>query len=156
MNNKIALTISPKDRLYGEYAYLLSNKILNPLRIIYRNDIEIIRRALNRCSQEYVIYPELDVSGRLHYHGIVNIKHKKNWMISSLPALKKLGFVCVKNNVNEGWTQYITKDWNDTKVFLDIDEPIVYRKLRPGPKIELLEEIKKSKTILDYLASEAA
>ena len=155
MNNKIALTISPKDRLYGEYKHLCDNKIKNPNRIIFNDDSEIIVRALNRCSNEYVVYPESDDTGRLHYHGLITLNNKTNWTRTTLPKLKTLGFICAKTKVNDGWSEYCTKNWNYTKTVLELEEPIVYRKLKRGHRpstrkyIEINQMAKKN--IFDYL-----
>lgn len=112
--------------------------------------------ALNRCSSDYTIYPELDISGRLHYHGTVHVNNMTNWKSGSIPKLRSLGFVKAKTNVNEGWQKYCTKEWESTKKILQISEPITYGKLKRGPKARLpASQPLKDKHILDYFMSKS-
>lgn len=148
----IAITISPPDRS-NKYPYKLKNVNFH---IFCEDKLEIVR-LLNRTSIEYTLYPEFDMNGRLHYHGIVIVKNKTNWLRTTLPGLKRIGFVCVKTNPDAKWTQYCTKEWEVTKKVLQIDKPIMYEKLKPGPKVNVIKEVNKISTnILDMLASGAA
>lgn len=147
MNNTLAVTISPKDRV-GEY---YAKRYANPLRMIYDDDVNLIRRALNRSSNDYVIYPELDATGRLHYHGTVKVNNMVNWKSTTCGRLKTLGFIKVKVNPNSGWDKYCTKEWDQTQKILDICVPITYAKLKSGPKVREIEKGAKHKLIVDYL-----
>lgn len=150
MNNRFALTISPPDRVVN---YVL-NKVKNPLRAVYDDDLVIIRKALNRCSTDYLIYPELDITGRLHYHGIVTINNMTNWKSTSSVQLKTIGYINIKPNPSEGWDRYITKEWDQTKSILHLMEPIRYEPLKRGPKVKVVHhpcECHSAKqTIMDY------
>lgn len=152
MNNKIALTISPPDRR-AKYSLM---KVKNPCRAVYDDDIHIIRRALNRSSNDYELFPEFDMTGRLHYHGYVVINNMTNWKSYSTAQLTAhLGYIKVKTNVNSKWLEYCMKEWQQTSKILDVVSPIRYEPLKRGPKIKLHEEeIKnsaKKRIILEYL-----
>lgn len=123
MNNAVniaALTISPPCRLVNQ-----KPNIANPQRRIYDSDKNVIKRALDKCSYDYTIYPEIDMTGRLHYHGIVNIGRIEDWKGKTLPRLKALGFVCVKMNPNDKWIDYCTKEWEQTRNILNIRKPLM-------------------------------
>lgn len=147
----MAITISPKDRV-AEY-YL--KKYLNPLRSVYDDDKPIIQRALNRCSKDYTIYPELDNTGRLHYHGEVHINNDTNWKAYTCGMLKTIGFIKVKSNPNGGWKEYCKKEWDQTKQILKISEPITYEPLKRGPKVTHDQQLQKvQKSIIELLSME--
>lgn len=99
----IALTISPRPRL-GDTTFH------------YDQDRFLIRKILNRCTDHYLIYPELDKNYRLHYHGVVFIKDKIKWFKSSKKTLEvHFGFIKVEViptfERHFGWIQYMRKDW---------------------------------------------
>lgn len=66
--------------------------------------------GLLRRSTDFVMFPELTVQGKIHYHGIVRITDKYKWFKWTLPKLKSLGFIKIKSNVDSGWDEYIKKD----------------------------------------------
>lgn len=150
MNTTLAVTISPRDRV-GEY---VSKRMKHPLRCIYDDDEKVIRRALNRSSKEYTIYPELDDTGRLHYHGTVKVYDMLKWKTNTCTLLKTLGFINVKSNPNSGWDTYVTKEWEQTKKALDLAEPMTWAPLKRGPQVREVSEIDsraKRNIIFDYL-----
>lgn len=148
MNNSFALTISPPDRVVN---YAL-NKVKNPLRSVYEDDLQVIRLALNRVSVDYIVYPELDITGRLHYHGKLTINNMTNWKSYSATKLKTIGFINMKPNPTEGWDKYMTKEWDQTKTILQISEPITYAPLKRGRKSKPCDicQLQAKHTIMDY------
>lgn len=106
----VALTISPK-------AYPVEPHKL--LEIFNRNYISKIR-------VNYILFPELDLKGRLHFHGIIE-RSKDNIKdyLWSIKFLERWTFICVKEIKNMAkWLQYCKKDWKITKKLIQTKEPL--------------------------------
>ena len=124
----IAITISPPTRVKISKR---SGMDKEELRERYDKDTRLIQKSLNRSSNEYAIYPEFDDKGRLHYHGIVTVKSNVSFKLETIPMLgEHLGFVLVKENPDNKWKEYMLKEWLDTQLILDIENPITYTDLR--------------------------
>jgi len=124
---KIALTISPEQRVEVK----ANGLNLEEVRQRYLKDCYCLHTALNRCSNNYTIYPEFDDKGRLHYHGIVFVHSLIAMKLETNPVLQdKLGFICIKYDPDEKWDQYCEKEWEITKEILDITDPIRHIDLR--------------------------
>lgn len=119
MNRKFALTVSPKDRV-DKY---------NKIEHIYIDDVNIMRKYMKRCSSHYIVYPETDAVGRLHYHGIIEVSDKIKFVKQVIPALKRIGYVCLKPldtlKDNISWILYCSKEWMITKDIVDIQQPLI-------------------------------
>lgn len=106
----VALTISPKPLDYD----------VNLLFQAYMN------RYISYIKVKYILYPEMDLKGRLHFHGILerneeNIK-AYNWTIK---FLQNWCFICVKEITSMGnWIKYCKKEWKITKKLLRLKNPI--------------------------------
>lgn len=118
--DRVALTISPP----------LRPKIND----VFKNDCHIFSSIMS----PFILYPEFDKTGRLHYHGYM---WKSETMVEDLEVLKKeLGFikteipyidtiehsVCdlkVIKKVN-GWDVYCKKEWIITRNILKLKKPI--------------------------------
>jgi len=82
----------------------------------------------------YIIFPELDEKGRLHYHGILDLNNTcyTRFHKHAIHKLRQLGFVDIsvlksfENNLR--YCIYMMKDWGNTKVILDISYPIIHRR----------------------------
>lgn len=129
MNATIAITISPPDRVYK----LAQLKILDPLRNIFIGDKYIIQRVFMKCRiKRYIIYPEIDDKGRLHYHGVFtsnNTDQRVRWFKYGRPKLNQLiGYVdvkCLKTFEDRlRWLLYIKKNWGESQDLFNITEPI--------------------------------
>lgn len=107
---KVALTVSPQLQRG------------NPVPILKHHCSVYLYSLVN--VGEFEIYPEFADNGRLHYHGIVHIKDPIKWYKHCLPTLNNLGFVVVKNNINEGWEEYIKKNWAITQRVFELEGPI--------------------------------
>lgn len=143
----IALTISPPKRT-GVPSFH------------YRDDLEKLR-CIRRCSRRFIIYPEFDLQGRLHYHGTVHIHDKIKWFKSVLPSFEKMGFVKVKLDPNLAWTVYQSKSFGVTSHVLGISLPIYPGNTRARRQSqEVLRELDSSgrllpqyRSILDWCVS---
>lgn len=86
---------------------------------------EIFKRHLVKLKQvkgNFVLYPELDIKGRLHYHGTVT---KSEFFREDLKVLQDIGYIKVKPVTNvQGWVKYCRKEWKLTKKILKIRRPI--------------------------------
>lgn len=125
---KLALTISPPPRV----KYLTN---VNPNRCLYDDDKTQIKSILSYNKiYTYIIFPELDEKGRLHYHGILNLTHTQytRFHKHAIHKLKQIGFVditIIKEFINNmRYCLYMSKDWGTTKHILDISYPIIPRR----------------------------
>lgn len=124
----VALTISPRLRL-GDTC------------IQFNQDRFVIRKLLNRCTDHYMMWPELDRTYRLHYHGVVLIKDKYKWFKSCKKSLEmNLGYiklsVITSFEDHLKWLLYSKKDQHWMK---DLDMlPIKPRKLKRKPKKKVI------------------
>lgn len=104
---KLALTISPPNIKYMTVPEIMNKHL----------------RYLSRMKCKFVLYPELDKTGRLHYHGYIyksDIGYKED-----LELLKKIGYIKIKDiSNNKGWLQYCKKEWKTTRKLLHRREPI--------------------------------
>lgn len=133
MNRTLAITISPPPRN-------------SSTEFLYNNDIYVIRRWLNKFSKHYLIYPEFDLSSRLHYHGVVRVEdftklHKTRHSFS-----RTLGYVVTKplkeSRDNIAWLQYCKKNYGECPCDL-----FMYKRLKRGTKPK---NTTGTKSLLDF------
>jgi len=123
MNTHLALTISPPNRMKG-------TKLRNYNRFLYEEDILHIRAVFkyNKINS-FIIFPEFDDKGRLHYHGTVtlNTNQLTRWHKHAECKLRLMGFIDYKplrgflDRLR--WIFYCRKDFWKTKEVLDITGP---------------------------------
>lgn len=89
------------------------------------NDTLVFIKSMASCCY-YEIFPELNLSGNIHYHGKIYVYDKVKWYKSVLPKLKYNGFVCIKGSINEKWDDYIVKDKDMMTKILKVDLPLIY------------------------------
>lgn len=100
MNGTIAFTWSPDPKKFAGK---------RPMYQFY-DTIILIQRAF-RHSADYTVWPELNLNGNIHYHGILFMRDKIKFYKFSLPLLKFHGFVLLKDkNINDAWYRYMSKD----------------------------------------------
>lgn len=112
-NLEIALTWVPDPKIF---------RSINPKYQFY--DTFDVLKNIKKCSSYFDIWPELTTNGNIHYHCRVHINDKIRWYKSILPALKYKGFVVIKTNINNGWTDYCKKDAETMMNVLDMLIPI--------------------------------
>jgi len=146
MNTSLAITISPKHRTHGTL-------YVNPQRHLYLDDRMIIAFYLKKSNiTRYIIFPEFDEKGRLHYHGVLTLNHHQfvTFYKQTYFKLSRLGFVDVKQmstfEDKFRWSIYMKKNWGITKDILEIDVPIIKHQIIPTPR--------KKKTINADIISE--
>lgn len=106
----VALTISPKS----------ADIDVKTLYDIY------YKRYISKIKVKFILYPETDLKGRLHYHGVIdrsedNIKDY-NW---SVKLLTNWCHICLKEIRSLGnWIKYCKKEFKITKKVLKVKEPI--------------------------------
>lgn len=138
--DRLAITISPPDQ------------VQSPKDLYHLWYIDLIR-YIKPCSNRFILYPEIQhPSGRLHYHGIIDLKDDMKFYRFTLPNIRRhIGYICVKKIRNElNWLMYCMKEWAYTQRILEIEEP-VYRK-RIDKRIRLPEPEAKQhrKTLFEY------
>ena len=117
-----------------------------------------IQRMLNRCSKTYFMIPELDDSGRLHWHGWVYVHDHHKWFIQVIPTLfHNVGFINSKKIHNfEQWEEYIMKDIERTRtVFSEEEYPleklaVMYVAKLPRAKRSELAKERDIRTLENY------
>lgn len=110
-----------------------------------------VLRKVRLVSDDYIFYPEIGDSGsNIHFHGMIILKDKVKWFKSVLPTLKRNGFVKI-TKMNEGWYDYIKKDWEIMKQILDLEIPINNEFMNGFGKIKLSKNISRSQNIVDLM-----
>lgn len=125
MNTTYAFTLSPPNRLIG-------TKLKNFNRILYDSDRLALNSILmyNRIKR-FIIYPEFDEKGRLHYHGniTVNNTQKVRLFKHAMCKMRSIGFVDLKPlesfNDKIKWICYCKKQWHIARSVLEIEKPIM-------------------------------
>lgn len=114
MNGSLAFTWSPDPKRF---------KGVRPEYQLY--DTLPIIRLLRQCSKSFIIYPELNIQGNIHYHGIIDISDKIKWHKKVLPSFKFHGFVVLKTifDLNQ-WNDYIKKDREVMKDIINTELPL--------------------------------
>lgn len=148
----LAITISPPHRPYC--------KFIHQYKMMYIDDTFIIRHAFKKNRiKRFIIYPELDSKGRLHYHGIINLDKNEyvRFYKSTLGILQRnIGFVDVKQLQSfidkMRWVTYMGKDFGTTKEILDITNPFLpYHSPKPNKDIQSPPSL--TPNILDYFTT---
>jgi len=124
MNTSLAITISPPQRT--------ETRFKDPNKLFFIDDISSFRCIMkyNRIKT-YILYPELDPKGRLHYHGIINLNINEyvRFHKHAIHKLRKIGFVDIKplkDFINKlRWVTYMSKDFGITKEILNIESPVM-------------------------------
>lgn len=135
MIGSLALTISPPHRPGRKQ------------ELLYYDDYFFIQQ-LELCSNHFLVYPEFDDSGRLHYHGIIDVKDEIKWYKKVLPTLqRKVGFTCVKKVTTlkdrVSWIVYMSKQWPVSKGVLSLKGPIMPCKEQHRRERRLEKALKK-------------
>jgi len=147
---KLALTISPPVRTKCSFA--------NPDKMVYDDDLLQIRSIIkyNKFTS-YIIYPEFDDRGRLHYHGKFNLDPNQyiRFYKHAIHKFRNLGFCDIKlirSHLDSiKWLIYISKNWSYTKEILDIDNPIYPISSNMVKKRQLVAATPSKITIIDYI-----
>lgn len=108
---------------------------------------------LHHCSNNFIIYPELNSNGRIHYHGKIQISDKYKWFKKILPTFKYNGFVLIKTDIDQKWDEYISKDKDLMEKILKFKLPFQFNKQVDGTwmKSNFLSEIVKHRKKKDKL-----
>lgn len=106
-----------------------SNVAVDPLNT-YLYHIVTYLSEIRHCSKKFLVYPEFNKKQHLHYHGIIWIHDIISFHRKVIPKLQSKGFVLVKNNPDEGWRNYIKKDYEEMETILSpAPVPLVYQDL---------------------------
>lgn len=126
MNTTIAITISPPKRT-------IMQKNIEPYNLLYNMDMYhfVSIMKYNRIRR-YILYPEFDIKGRLHYHGTL-ILDPNQYIRFYKHAIHKLaikiGFIDVKKLLTFKdklrWVMYMSKEWGLSKEILSIQDPLL-------------------------------
>jgi len=119
-----SFTLTPPDRAH-QYSQM---KYKNPLKMVYLDDRLIFQHVFKRIKlHNWIIYPELDRKGRLHYHGTLNMNHTQltRFYKCGKPLLQRIGYVDCSPTANPlDWLLYCRKEWHLTKEVLELEIPI--------------------------------
>lgn len=119
-------------------------------RLAYISQKAHIRKYLNKCSNKYIIWPEVTEKDlRLHYHGIFHMASYQKWFNTTKHSLELIGFVKIKliRTLAEHYRvqKYIRKDYYKVEGALPVFMP---KKIR---RVKRHVTRKHGKNILDYL-----
>lgn len=99
--DKLALTISPPE-----------------MKLSFKDTFILHLRRLAKIESKFVIFPETDIKGRLHYHGFL---WKDKYYKETIEHLEKMGFIKIKPISNsDGWLKYCKKELKVTKAILEL------------------------------------
>lgn len=88
----------------------------------------IVSKILGMSCIDFRCMPEFTVQGRIHYHGILKIRNFSKWVKSTLPSLRKLGYVKIetfKESINkQRWEEYMYKSLEETSKILNMKTKI--------------------------------
>lgn len=73
-----------------------------------------------------ILSPELNKNGNIHYHAVLTIQDPAKWYTHTLPAMKKVGFTCVKQitNTYDKVYNYVLKEAKLNQKIFKIKLPI--------------------------------
>lgn len=106
--------------------------------------------------KSYILYPEFDEQGRLHFHGMLHGYDRIKYFAWKY-KLDRIGYTLVKpisekTNANIGWVLYCQKGWRSTcKVFSNVGVkivPLVKKNLRR--KKEIIKYVEEPKVVNIY------
>lgn len=112
----LAFTWSPDQK---EYAH-----IINPRKQLCEH-MRVLRILKNSCYYDIIAEPH--TNGNLHYHGILQVFDKVKYYKQTLPTLKYHGFIYIKPNPDNGWVEYIYKNYKETEKVLKCTFPFTER-----------------------------
>jgi len=132
----VALTVSPKK---------VDGMTNNDLFLFHLN-------RMAKIQSPFLLYPELDKTGRLHYHGKL---FKTLAMGEDIEIFKTIGFICIKEpkidryefGRVDGWERYCLKSWKSSKKLFKLKNPI------NNEYCKGVRDVSKSKDILSYFES---
>lgn len=130
---------------------------------LYISDIDKVFSHFHTCMSAYVVSPELNQTGNIHYHGWFQIKDKYKFYKHVINRLHKLGFVKLTKvkYLDKDWSGYCQKDYELMKAVMypwpiplthltykNIKHLISYTKLEA---LKQKDEKSLSKSILSYI-----
>lgn len=135
-NQCYAVTLSPPDRRSITGAKMVTGNELQTYKILEMNineDLQLFKK-LKFSSLE--IYPELSPTGRLHYHGLIQIHDVLRFMYHDLHILNQISYeIDTLSNDEQSvikYTNYVVKQttyWDDYKDFTSTEFPLKVNKM---------------------------
>lgn len=120
----------------------------------YEFHIKYIFRYLAMCTTDFVMFPELNKQGNIHYHGTLYMTDNQriNFYKNKMKHFRKLGYILVKGrDINQKWTDYQSKD---EEMMSEVLNPLPVPLLR-SEYLNNNDKVKREKTYLKkYLKKE--
>lgn len=120
--------------------------------------------TVHKYFSYFCFTPELTNTGNIHIHGFYIIKDPIKYYKYFIPRCKSLGFVLIKNNVDDNWYEYCKKDINImSEILSKLPYPLTnqnidkYRKifkdkhLKPRRIRKILKYVPQKTSILDFI-----
>lgn len=120
---KYAWTWSPNPRLLEKVNTFLDFHTVDNI-VSYNKHIMTLFRELALSTTDFIIFPEYNKQGNIHYHGTLYMTDNQltHYYRNRLKNFKKLGFVLMKSkNIDENWSIYQSKD---SKIMLEVLNPL--------------------------------
>lgn len=107
-------SVLPLDHDYWNYSLTITFKSeLNKYKPWqqFRDTIGVVSRHIASCSDDFEIYPELTLKGRIHYHIRLLLKDKIAFYKKLIPFLNKCGHFDLGKTLSlNDWLEYCKKD----------------------------------------------
>lgn len=122
-------------------------------------DMIKVLRALHRCSNLYVIIPEVSDNGKLHCHGWFRMSDKTKWLKSVCGTIARKGFIKVERMKSlKALKEYYKKSLKVTAtllpknitVFSSMNTYEVFNYIRRKEQI-ILDDVKVPTSLMDYI-----
>lgn len=109
-------------------------------------------KVLNSAT-EFQIVPEWRITnGSIHVHGVIQIKDKIKWFMSTLPAIKRMGYCLIKKIDNMSkWTEYYKKEMSIAQTLV----PIIRQPIRTVIKKQKIKTKYEDKTVYEQMFDDA-
>lgn len=112
-------------------------------------------KLFDRCMFDYVVVPEFNQNGNIHYHGWYQLKDPYKWNRIVLPKFKNMGWIKIntaKHIIKNSYDQegnalwYYKKDVTDNYNIFDIY--LIRKEVFERPLVKVVKKVKRI-TILD-------
>ncbi len=108
-----------------DYPYgitISSRPMVGTLRQQFFEHYNVVK-ILRKSCYSYILFPEIDISLRMHMHGTLKVKDEKLFIQHIRRIKKELGFIKFESDLSLKWHLYQRKDWPLMKRLLKISQP---------------------------------
>lgn len=150
-NQEALMDVPEEDTVYA-YTLNPNPKVYKSVDVNkqYSQIFMLLLQKAPKVFKHFSFTPELTQQGNIHIHGWFTIKDKVKYYKWFLPKSKCLGFVVVKNKVDEKWYEYIEKDMDFMNEIIE-DLPVPYTHKDTIPYLKQWNEKRKCASYARYV-----